>query len=84
MNIRVNNATKYIRGSLILNSVTMDLKGGKIYGLKGPNGSGKTMVMRLIGGLIYLIIPEIRNPQHQRSWLLFILPCLMKIAMQKE
>lgn len=52
MNIRVNNATKYIRGSLILNSVTMDLKGGKIYGLKGPNGSGKTMVMRLIGGLI--------------------------------
>lgn len=45
MNIRVNNATKYIRGSLILNSVTMDLKGGKIYGLKGPNGSGKTMVM---------------------------------------
>lgn len=52
MNIRVNNATKYIRGSLILNSVTMDLKGGKIYGLKGPNGSGKTMVMRLIGGMI--------------------------------
>ncbi len=59
MNIRVNNATKYIRGSLILNSVTMDLKGGKIYGLKGPNGSGKTMVMRLIGGLIYPTSGEI-------------------------
>lgn len=59
MNIRVNNATKYIRGSLILNSVTMDLKGGKIYGLKGPNGSGKTMVMRLIGGLIYSTSGEI-------------------------
>lgn len=52
MNIKVINATKYIHGSLILDNVNMDLTGGKIYGLRGPNGSGKTMLMRLIGGLI--------------------------------
>lgn len=52
MNIKVINATKYIHGSLILDNVNMDLTSGKIYGLRGPNGSGKTMLMRLIGGLI--------------------------------
>lgn len=52
MNIKVVNATKYIHGLLILDNVSMELTGGKIYGLKGPNGSGKTMLMRLIGGLI--------------------------------
>lgn len=52
MNIKVVNATKYIHGSLILDNVSLELTGGKIYGLKGPNGSGKTMLMRLIGGLI--------------------------------
>ena len=52
MNIKVVNATKYIHGSLILDNVSMELASGKIYGLKGPNGSGKTMLMRLVGGLI--------------------------------
>ena len=52
MNIKVVNATKFIHGSLILDNVSMELTSGKIYGLKGPNGSGKTMLMRLIGGLI--------------------------------
>ena len=52
MNIRIDNATKFIRGALILDKVNITFKSGKIYGLQGPNGSGKTMLMRLIGGLI--------------------------------
>ena len=52
MNIKVSNATKYIRRSLILKDVNLELEGGKIYGLQGPNGGGKTMLMRLISGLI--------------------------------
>ena len=52
MEICVRNATKYIKGALILNDVNLTFSGGKVYGLQGPNGSGKTMLMRLISGLI--------------------------------
>ena len=52
MKIEVKNATKYIRGTLILKDVNLELEGGKVYGLQGSNGGGKTMLMRLIGGLI--------------------------------
>ena len=52
MVIQVDKATKVINGSLILDDVTLELHSGNIYGLQGPNGSGKTMLMRLISGLI--------------------------------
>lgn len=52
MKITVKNASKEIKGSAILNDVNLELLGGKIYGLQGPNGSGKTMLIRLIAGLI--------------------------------
>lgn len=52
MEICIQKATKYIKGSLILDDVSLTLRGGTIYGLQGPNGSGKTMLMRLIAGLI--------------------------------
>lgn len=52
MKIQVNNATKFIRGALILKNVSLELESGKVYGLQGPNGGGKTMLMRLICGLI--------------------------------
>ena len=53
MEINVINVTKLIKGSIILQNVNANLKSGKIYGLYGPNGSGKTMFMRLIAGLIH-------------------------------
>lgn len=52
MKIEVKNATKIIKGAVILKNVELELEGGKIYGLQGPNGGGKTMLMRLICGLI--------------------------------
>lgn len=52
MIIRTENATKSIRGALILDNVNVEFESGKIYGLQGPNGSGKTMLMRMVGGLI--------------------------------
>lgn len=52
MKISVVNATKIIRQAVILKNVNLELVGGKVYGLQGPNGGGKTMLMRLISGLI--------------------------------
>lgn len=52
MEINVKHVTKHIKKSPILNDVTISLHSGNIYGLQGPNGSGKTMLMRLVSGLI--------------------------------
>ena len=52
MNIQVVEVTKQIRKNLILDNVSLEMESGKIYGLQGPNGSGKTMLMRLLCGLI--------------------------------
>lgn len=52
MNISIKNATKYIKQACILDDVSLELQSGQIYGLQGPNGSGKTMLMRLAAGLI--------------------------------
>ena len=52
MNIEVIHATKYIKKSLILKDVNIHLESGTVYGLQGPNGGGKTMLMRLLCGLI--------------------------------
>lgn len=50
--VDIKNVTKVIKGATVLRKVSLNLERGKIYGLKGPNGSGKTMMMRLIAGLI--------------------------------
>ena len=52
MKIQVVEVTKRIRKNLILNNVSLEMESGKIYGLQGPNGSGKTMLMRLLCGMI--------------------------------
>ena len=51
--IVVNEVSKSIYGVPIINSVFMTLVSGNVYGFQGINGSGKTMLMRLICGLIY-------------------------------
>lgn len=53
MNIKIENVTKTIKGKRIIDHVDMMLYSGMVYGLAGEHGSGKTMLMRLIAGLIY-------------------------------
>lgn len=53
MVIKIEKVTKQIRGARVVDNVSMELFSGRVYGLKGINGSGKTMLMRLIAGLIY-------------------------------
>lgn len=53
MEIIIENFTKQIKDTYLLRDVNMKLESGKIYGLQGKNGSGKTMLLRAIAGLIY-------------------------------
>lgn len=52
MVIEIRNCTKIIKKAVILKNVDLKLESGRVYGLQGPNGGGKTMLMRLIAGLI--------------------------------
>lgn len=52
MEINISNVNKNIKGVEILRDVSLKMVGGKIYGIQGVNGSGKTMLMRAICGLI--------------------------------
>lgn len=53
MKVIVRDLSKTIRGSKVLEHISIEMEGGCIYGLQGKNGSGKTMLMRAICGLIY-------------------------------
>lgn len=52
--IRVENAEKIIKGVRILDVINVNFEQGKIYGLIGRNGSGKTMLLKSICGLTHL------------------------------
>ena len=52
MTITVKNVVKIIKGNLVADQVILTLHSGTVYGLCGYNGCGKTMLMRLIAGLI--------------------------------
>ena len=50
--IQIKDLNLNIKGHLILSDVNMTMQKGKIYGLVGNNGSGKTMLMKCICGFI--------------------------------
>ena len=58
--IVLDHVTKKIRGSTVVDDISMSFSPGVISGLKGVNGSGKTMLMRLVSGLIYPTSGEVR------------------------
>lgn len=50
--LEFTNVTKTYGSKQALSNVNFALEAGKIVGLLGPNGSGKTTIMKLINGLI--------------------------------
>lgn len=50
--IEIESVTKKLKGATVINDVSMTLSSRMVTGLRGVNGSGKTMLMRLIAGLI--------------------------------
>ena len=59
MKLVVNHLNKKIHGKSILKDVNLKLESGKIYGIVGPNGSGKTMLFRALSGLMKINSGEV-------------------------
>lgn len=57
--IECHEVVKTIKKNTVIDHITLQMQSGSIYGLQGINGSGKTMLMRLISGLIYPTSGEI-------------------------
>ncbi len=59
--IEIKNVSfAYGRGAKVLESLSMQLKPGSIYGLLGENGVGKTTLLKLMAGLLFPKEGEIR------------------------
>lgn len=46
------NISKTIKEKEVLSGINFELQGGKVYGFVGENGSGKTMLFRVLSGLV--------------------------------
>lgn len=51
--IELRGVSKVIKNNVVLDNINMKFENNKIYGLKGRNGSGKSMLLKMISGLIY-------------------------------
>ncbi len=51
--IKINDVSLKIRKAVILKHISLKLEEGRIHGLIGRNGSGKTMLMKCICGFVY-------------------------------
>lgn len=57
--IEIKNYIKVLKKRNVLDDISYTFENGKIYGLYGRNGSGKTMLLRAMAGLIYPTSGEI-------------------------
>ena len=51
--VEINNLTFRYGRNQVFDNISLSLGSGKIYGLLGENGVGKTTLLRIIGGLLY-------------------------------
>ena len=51
--IVVDNVTKVIGKTEVLKNISYHFESGQIYGLAGRNGAGKTMLLRVLSGLVF-------------------------------
>jgi ABC-2 type transport system ATP-binding protein len=51
MKIEIQNVTKVLNKNVVLDGISAHFESGRVYGIKGKNGSGKTMLLKAICGL---------------------------------
>ncbi len=51
--VELINVNKTLNSRRVLDNINYNFEYGKVYGLWGQNGSGKTMLLRMISGLIH-------------------------------
>lgn len=59
MKLKAQSITKKINNKIILDNISLTFYSGKIYGIWGRNGSGKTMLFRALSGLMGIDSGEI-------------------------
>lgn len=50
--LKVQGLCKTLKKTAVLNDINIELKGGTITGIVGENGSGKSMLFRILSGLV--------------------------------
>lgn len=51
--IKIKNVTKKFKNEIVLDNISLDLTDNQIYGFVGRNGSGKSVLFKMICGYIY-------------------------------
>ena len=59
MSVIVKSVSKTIRSRRVLDGISIEVPDGHVVGLEGVNGSGKTMLMRAVCGLMHVDAGEI-------------------------
>lgn len=52
MKISIKNVSKVYKNTSVLNNINYNFSEGKIYAIKGGNGSGKTLLLKTVSGLL--------------------------------
>ena len=52
MQIKMNNVCKKVKGADLLGDTSLTMESGNIYGFVGDNGAGKTVLFKILLGLM--------------------------------
>ncbi|MFV0552838.1 MAG: ATP-binding cassette domain-containing protein [Anaerorhabdus sp.] len=63
--IKIINLSKSFKGQDVISEFSAELEAGKIYGVSGRNGSGKTVLLKLLSGLLKATTGKIMIDDYQ-------------------
>lgn len=76
--LQLNGLEKSYGSKLVLKNINFTIEAGKIVGLLGPNGSGKTTIIKAINGLLQLdkgmILVDEKSPSKETKAIVSYLP----------